>query len=149
MSDIKIDPAVVTQNILKFVQDSAVAASAKYTSPDKFDPNSSAVSSWFRVTVPTMKQYVGRVANGLVFEGTIRCEIYARTQTSTMAHMKLAAEIQDALCHEGFSVTDYQTTGDPVVGFCSLYEPELRERNDTQPYQQVTLTIKFKVERID
>lgn len=147
LADILIDPNIITQNIMQFVKDSAVSASAKYQSPDKFDPNSLAVSSWFRVTVPAIKQYVGRVATGLVFEGTIRCEVFARSQTATQAHMKLAADIQDALCHEGFQVIDYQSVGTPVVGFCSIYEPDLRERANSQPYQQVVLTMKFKVER--
>lgn len=147
MPSVRLNHLVISQNLLKFVQDSDIATSATFLRPEKFDPNRPTVDSWVQVSIVKCGQGVGRLEPGMAFDGVVRCECYARTQNNKLAHVKLCSEVQDALCQAHFSIRDYQTNDDPIIGFCSLYEPEIADRGASGLYQLATLTIKFHAEQ--
>lgn len=147
MSISPLTPAVVNSNIMKFIADSEVNSKAKYSRPEKFDPNSENYDSWYQVAIPQMNMTVGRINIDQAIRGVLKCEIYARTQDKQYAHLELASEIQTALCNEGFQVLNYGVMGSPVAGWCSIYEPNIQDRGKSGVYQLAVLTARFKVER--
>jgi hypothetical protein len=145
MTDLVLSPVIIASNLLKFVQDSAVASSAVYKSPEKFDPQ--AVDKWFQVYIPTIAQTVGRQEVGLEWKGVIRCEVFSRNQDSQMEVLKLASDIQAAICQEHFVALDNTDVATPAVGFVSIYEPQIQCRGGNGSYQMAVLTANFKVTR--
>lgn len=146
MADLVISPVVIVANILDHIQNSAVAASAVYRAPEKFDPNG-AVDKWFQVYVPSIAQTVGRMGVGSEWKGSIRCEVFSRNQDSQMEVMKLASDIQTAICQEHFVTLDNTDVALPAVGLCSIYEPQIQCRGGNGSYQMAVLTASFKVTR--
>lgn len=147
MADLVISPVIVAANLLNFIQDSAVAASAVYKAPEKFDPNASGISKWFQVYVPTIAQTIGRQGIGAEWKGSIRCEVFSRNQDSQLEVLKLASDVQTAICQEHFVTLDNTDVATPAVGFCSIYEPQIQCRGGNGSYQTAVLTANFKVTR--
>lgn len=145
MADQAISSVIVAANIMKFVQDSAVSASAKFMPPDKFDPNAS--DAWFQVYVPSIAQKIGRLGIGAEWVGTVRCDVFSRNQDSQLHVLKLASDVQTAICQEHFVTLDNTDVDLPAVGLCSIYEPNIQCRGSDGRYQTAVLTANFKVTR--
>lgn len=147
MADQAISSVIVAANIMKFVQDSAVSASAKFMPPDKFDPNASDADAWFQVYVPSIAQKIGRLGIGAEWVGTVRCDVFSRNQDSQLHVLKLASDVQTAICQEHFVTLDNTDVDLPAVGLCSIYEPNIQCRGSDGRYQTAVLTANFKVTR--
>lgn len=147
MADLVISPVIIVANLLQFIQDSVVSADARYMPPDKWDPNHEGATKWFQVYVPSIAQTVGRMGIGSEWKGSIRCEVFSRNQDSQMEVMKLASDIQTAICQEHFVTLDNTDVALPAVGLCSIYEPQIQCRGGNGSYQMAVLTASFKVTR--
>lgn len=148
LADVKINALVVSQGIMKYIQDSTLTTSANYKDPSKFDPNASNIDKWFQASVQSLQQDVGRLTVGLYFDGSLLVECFARTQAGLLAHLAMATEIQDVLCQTLIPIHDYQESGNPLIGYCSVKEPSIKTREQGGAYQKATLSIRFRVEQI-
>lgn len=147
MSDLVISSVVIASNIMQFVQDSIVSTDARYGAPDKWDPNAAGTDAWFQVYVPSIAQKIGRLGIGAEWVGTVRCDVFSRNQDSQLHVLKLASDVQTAICQEHFVTLDNTDVDLPAVGLCSIYEPNIQCRGSDGRYQTAVLTANFKVTR--
>jgi len=145
MASINID--LVSRAVIKAMQDSAIAASCVLGRPEKFDPNSSATVKWFQVFVESYEQEATPADSPRAF-GTIKCECFSRSQAGMLGHHSMASAIQDALCNRLIPIVDYEESGDPTIGYLSIYEPKIRDRGLSGAYQKADLVVRYRAEQV-
>ncbi|MCA9040457.1 MAG: hypothetical protein KDA65_08930 [Planctomycetaceae bacterium] len=89
--------------------------------------DTSALTGWLEWRTEFWKPYVQRISQQELQRLSVEVHVYSRGVESGLVLNQLVDGVLPVLTRKTIAVHDYEVSGTPLVGYVSLYEPEVRE----------------------